>query len=109
MFGKSERLIEDFEEMLDLKFQQKLDENMTKTFNRYLEKFREIVDSEKKIIEDAALESIQKIESVGKQLTKMNELTKMNLELVQEIRIRDAKIKRKEKQIERLKKEKNAV
>jgi len=111
MFGKSEKLLEEINNMLEAK----LNLLFANSFNFYLDQFRELVNHEKELIEESANEAIEKIDTATNKLTNIDEVVNANkklseevLQLINEIRKRDAKLDRKEKEIKRLK-EKNEI
>ena len=110
MFGKTEKMLEEFEEIVDEKLAKNLNYAFANSFNLYLEKFREMVDHENKLIQNSANEAIEKIRLASTQISNINELINSNRalainveNLVEEIRKRDAIIERKNKQISKLK------
>lgn len=110
MFGKSEKLLEDIDNLLQHHLEQKINQSILNSFNRYLEKFQELVDDEKEIIEESSKKAIEKITIVSNKISKIDAISKTNQKLsnevtnlVQEIRKRDAIIERKNKQIANLK------
>jgi len=113
MFGKSEKMLEEFERIIESKFEQNLNYIIANSFNLYLEKFREMVDCEKEIIEKSSKETIEKINAASNQMFQIEEIISENKKmaaqvnyLIDEIRKRDAIIERKNKQIAKLKAEK---
>jgi len=113
MFGKSEKMLEEFERIIESKFEQNLNYIIANSFNLYLEKFREMVDYEKEIIEKSSKETIEKINAASNQMFQIEEIISENKKmtaqvnyLIDEIRKRDAIIERKNKQIAKLKAEK---
>lgn len=116
MFGKSEQLIENINTLLDNHLQEKIDQAFANSFNLYLEKFRDFVDQEKEIISTSAKEAVEKINIASEKLSEIDQLISMSAKLAeetnrltQEIRKRDAIIERKNKQIAKLKVEKNEI
>ncbi len=115
MFGKSERTLMEIEKMFDRKFEENLDYAFANSFNSYLEKFRDMVDREKEIIEKSASIAIEELKRNSILLNEIEEMIKINKafakendNLIDEIRKRDAIIERKNKQIAKLKAENDA-
>lgn len=93
-------------EKIDIIFQNQMNETLGKSFEQYIIQFQELVDEEKKIIENSTREAIAKLEKFEKLDKQFLYLNNVIIELNKEIRKRDTIVKRKEKQIERLKEEK---
>jgi len=113
MFGKSEKMLEEFEKILNEKLEENLNHSFANSFNLYLDKFREMVDAEKEIIENAAEKTIKKINSASNKMMQIEELISSNKTmtsqvniLINELKKRDAIIERKNKQIAKIKAEK---
>ena len=116
MFGNSDKLLEDINYLLNHHLEEKINQAFSNSFNLYLEKFRELVDHEKEIIEKYAAQAVQKIDIASSKIQEIGKIENINFqltneieELIGEIRKRDAIIERKNKQILRLKGRKNEI
>ena len=115
MFGKSEKLLNDIDNLLNEHLERKLDSKLSTSFNYYLDQFRDLINHEKDIIQKSANEAIKKIDDATIKLLHIEEIAKSNeelsnevLNLINEVRKRDAKLERRKKEIQRLK-EKNEI
>ena len=110
MFGKSERLLEDIDQLLNNHLTEKLNKEFANSFNLYLDKFIKMVDQEKELIENSATKAVEKIDNASNRLIRTDEILAANIKLsqeiknlIKEIRRRDSIIERKNQQIAKLK------